>query len=253
MARPLQKHKSDGTLYTRFPDVEAAIDAATALDRETLIARAELRKKSAAGFLPKEALIHLIREAKRADDQTTLAKLFTILLRRCEAILLLQVPDSYPHAADIRGDTLSELGELVATDQMGADPDRLDFFEISFHGALVTLRCDVRRRYARRRKHEAVPAASDDPEDAPIEETLEADGTPESLVFATERLGLLNRLPAADRELLLLRFANDITVESNDPDEPTLAKLYGVEGRTIRNRLNAARSRLAELEKSHDE
>src|SRR5207253_6441369 len=56
---------------------------------------AELRERTAAGFLPKEVLVYLIREAKRVDDQATITELFTILERRCEATLASAVPDSY--------------------------------------------------------------------------------------------------------------------------------------------------------------
>jgi hypothetical protein len=62
-------------------------------------------------------------------------------------------------------------------------------------------------------------------------------------------MALFNRLPPADRELLYLRFGNEIKVFSIDPAETTLAKICRVDGRTIRNRVSAALARLAELEK----
>jgi hypothetical protein len=242
VARPLQK-------YTRPPEVEAVIDQALALDAATRLARAEILDRKASGFLPKEALIHLIRDAKRADDQTTLTKLFTILGRRCEAILAHQVPDGYPNAQDIRADTLSQLGKLVAEDETGKNPDKLDFFEVRFEHGFLLLWKTIARKYLRRRAHEVVAADPDNPMREPIEGALEIDGEQEPTVLRKEQMVLFNRLPPDDRKLLWLRFGNEITVESNDPEGDTLAKIYGVEGRTIRNRIKAALARLAKMEK----
>lgn len=249
MARPLQKRRPDGTPYTRPQQIESAIDDVLALDPAERIARAELRDRGAAGFLPKEVLVHLIREAKRNDDQTSLNRLFKILLHRCEAILLHQVPDSYPHAWDIRADTLSRLGELVAIDESGTDPYRLDFFEVRFEQAFLLLRQTVGRKYLRRSAREIVAADPDNPAREPLPEALETEGEQEPTVLRKQQLALFNKLPAADRLLLRQRFLNEIKVESKDPNEFTLARVYEVDGRTIRNRIAAALKRLAELEK----
>lgn len=249
MPRPLRKCRPDGTPYTRPPEIDAAIDEALALEPSARIARAEVRDRKASGFLRKEVLVYLIREAKRADDNATLTKLYTILQHRCEAILLSQIPDSYPHGSDIRDDTLSALGDLVATDEAEPDPYRFDFFEIRFELALLRLRCDVARKYLRQFKREIVAADPESPARKPVTGSLEVDGEQEPTVLRKEQLALFKQLPAEDRKLLLLRYGNEIKVESTDPDEVTLAKIYGVEGRTIRNRLAAALARLAELEK----
>lgn len=251
MARPLRK-------YTRPPEIEAAIDQALALDAPSRLARAEIRDRKASGFLPKEALVHLIRAAKRDDDQATLTKLFTVLVRRCEATLARRVPDGYPYALDIRDDTLSELGRLVAEDETGPNPHRLDFFEVRFDSGLLTLRTSIARKYLRRREHAADPDhLIREPVGGPLGQMateraaldeFSVEGTQEATVLLKAQMVELNRLPHDDRKLLLLRFGNEIPVESKDPDEVTLATFYKVEGRTIRNRIKAARARL-KLEK----
>ena len=249
MARPLLKRKADGSAYTRPPEVEAAVDEVLALSATARVARAEILDRKAPGFLPKEALVYLIRDAKRVDDQATLSKLFTILARRCEEVLARRVPDSYPNAVDIRADVLSKLGELVAEDDTGTDPHRLDFFECRFESAFLTLQKTLEREYLRRRKHEVVAADPDSSVCEPVEGALEVDGEQEPTVLRKEQMALFNLLPSEDRKLLLLRFGNEIKVESNDPEEISLAKIYKVEGRTIRNRVNVALARLATLEK----
>ena len=248
VAGPLRKCKTDGSAYTRPPEIEAAIDEALALDAATRLARAEILDRRAPGFLPKEALVNLIRDAKRVDDQTTLSKLFTILARRCEAVLARQVPDAYPNAMDIRADALSKLGEHIAEDQTGTNPHRLDFFEIRFDKAFLKLWTDIARKYLRRRKHEVVAADPYAPEGKPTADAIEVDGEQEPTVLRKEQMLLFNRLPPDDRKLLFLRFGNEIKVESNDPEETTLAKICGFEGRTIRNRIKTALERLAALE-----
>jgi hypothetical protein len=247
--RPLRKRRPDGRAYTRPSEIDAAIDEALARDAETRIARAELRERKAEGFLPKEVLVYLIREAKHADDQATLTKLFAILARRCEAILVSQIPDSYPHGSDIRADTLSDLGVLIASDETRSDPFRLDFFEIRFERALLVLRDTIGRKYLRRSKREIVSVDPANRAHKPVRGALESDAEQEPTVLRKEQLALFNRLPAEDRKLLLLRYGNEIKVESTDSDQVTLATLYGVTGHTIRNRLAAARARLAELER----
>lgn len=249
VARPLRKRTTTGSVYTRPPEIEAAIDEALALDAATRLVRAEILDRKAPGFLPKEVLVYLIRDAKRVDDQATLSKAFTILARRCEDVLRHQVPDGHPNAVDIRADALSELGKLVAEDETGTDPYRLDFFEVRFESAFVALRMSIARRYLRRRKREVVAADPDDPVRKPIEEALEVDGEQEPTVLRKEQAALFDRLPPEDRKLLFLRFGNEIKVESNNPEEATLSTIYGVEGRTIRNRIHAALARLATLEK----
>ncbi|UJR83680.1 hypothetical protein [Sandaracinus amylolyticus] len=248
MARPLRKCTTDGSAYTRPPEIEAAIDEALALDATTRLARAEILDRKAPGFLPKEALVYLIRDAKRVDDQTTLSKLFTILARRCEEVLAHQVPDTYPNAVDIRADALSELGNLVAEDETGTDGYRLDFFESRFESAFLRLWTTIARKCLRRREREVVAADPDNPVRKPVEGALEVDGEQEPTVLRKEQMVLFNRLAPDDRKLLFLRFGNEVKVESNDPAEVTLAKIYRVEGRTIRNRINAALARLATLE-----
>lgn len=248
MARPLRKCTTDGSAYTRPPEIEAAIDDALALDATTRLARAEILDRKAPGFLPKEALVYLIRDAKRLDDQTTLSRLFTILARRCEVLLARQVPTAYPNAVDIRADALSRLGMLFAEDETATHPCRLDDFEIRFDRCFLLLRMTIAREYRRRREREVVAADPDNPVCNPVEGALEVDGEQEPMVLRKEQMALLNQLSPDDRKLLLLRFGNEIKVESNDPKEVTLAKTYGVEGRTIRNRIKAARARLVTME-----
>src|SRR5262249_3367511 len=156
--RPLRKCTPNGTVYTRPTAVETAIDAALALDHETLFARAEILDRRAPEFLCKEVLVHLIRDARRQGDEGQITRLFGFLRNRCEAMLERDVPVGFPHAYDIRNETLSELGERFATDE----PKRLDFFEVKFELAFERLRKTIARGFLRLSKREATLEDLDD-------------------------------------------------------------------------------------------
>jgi hypothetical protein len=71
MAQPLSKTKEDdGTLYTRPPPIEAAIDIAIHQDLQTLCQRARIRDRNDPHHLSSECLVHLTRRAIRTDDGT---------------------------------------------------------------------------------------------------------------------------------------------------------------------------------------
>jgi hypothetical protein len=72
MAQPLTKTKEDdGTLYTRFPETEAAIEAALGHDLDRLSRRATIRDRKSPDYLPSESLVHLIRDAHRRGKATS--------------------------------------------------------------------------------------------------------------------------------------------------------------------------------------
>ncbi len=67
MARPLEKTRRDGTRYTRFPEVEAAIDAAIGQDLQTLLHRARIRDSKIENYIASECLVYLIRDFASND------------------------------------------------------------------------------------------------------------------------------------------------------------------------------------------
>jgi hypothetical protein len=88
MAQPLTKIKEDdGTLYTRFPEIEVAVEAALGHDLDRLGSRATIRDRKSPDYLPSECLVHLIRDAHRRGDESRRDRLLVALLERCHAIL----------------------------------------------------------------------------------------------------------------------------------------------------------------------
>ena len=146
MVRLLTKHCSTGELYTRPPVVEAQIDEALKLDLAILRQRIEIANCQTVGYLRSECLVHLIREARRIDNQDRINLVLPVLLLRCEATLRAKIPDSVLlDAESVREEVLGQFSEMFASDGSGANPNELDFFEVRFNLAFRAFRIDLVR------------------------------------------------------------------------------------------------------------
>lgn len=257
MVRPLTHIKEDGSFYTRSSVVEAQIDTAVQLSQSDLQVRLLITDRNDPGYLVSECLIHLVRKGRRSIDQKLMSAVLPVLLGRCEDNLLNKVPDGrVPDAANIRQKILENLTDLFVTDGTGDFPDVLDFYECRFNLAFRTLRIDAIRRDMRRRKHSIVevdlqppdstgePDAYEDafgrvPENFKVLPTQEWSAIREPLVKAIEDL------PDDEREAVILVHVFGYEVESEDPEKETAATRCNCTGRTIRNRLTRAASKLS--------
>ena len=130
MARPLTKTEPDGTLYRRPVAVEAQVDEAVQLKLPDLRRQLLVTDRNDAAYLRSECLVHLLRHGRRAGDQALMSAVLPVLLSRCEANLLVTVPDGrMPDATSLRQDILDELTELFVLDGLGENPAELDFYE----------------------------------------------------------------------------------------------------------------------------
>jgi hypothetical protein len=139
MARPLDK-TTNGKLYTRPSEIEAATDAALAQDLHTQLRRALIRDPHDPEYLPSECLLHLVREARRRHDDAARYALLPLLLARVEANLNAKVDGQIPGAVELREDILGDFAELFAIDGSPDDRHELDFFEVRFNMAFFTFR-----------------------------------------------------------------------------------------------------------------
>jgi len=257
MARPLTKTEADGTLYRRPAPVEAQVDEAVQLKLPDLRRRLLVTDKNDANYLRSECLVHLLRHGRRAGDQALMSAVLPVLLSRCEANLLVTVPDGrMPDATSLRQDILDELTELFVLDGLGEHPNELDFYECRFNKAFRTLRIDAVRRDAGRRKHVvdvvALPPSEhkDEPdayEDAfaRVSDAFKVFPTQEWDAFREPFVKAIEALPDDEREAVILVHVLGYKEESEDPDEETAATRCNCTGRTIRNRLTRAAAKLA--------
>jgi hypothetical protein len=257
MARPLTNTESDGALYERPLAVEAQIDRAVRLSRSDLQARLLITDWNDPGYLCSESFVHLVREGRRAGDQQLISAVLPVLLGRCEANLLVKVPDGgVPDAASLRQEILENLTDLFVADGTGDFPDELDFYECRFNKAFRALRIDAVRRDARRRKRSIAmvnlppsegagePGAYEDAF-ARVSESFRVLPTQEWDVFREPFMKAIEALPADEREAVILVHVLGYKEESEDPDEETAATRCNCTGRTIRNRLTRAAAKLS--------
>ena len=257
MARPLTKTEADGTLYRRPAPVEAQVDEAVQLKLPDLRRRLLVTDRNDAAYLRSECLVHLLRHGRRAGDQTLMSAVLPVLLSRCEANLLVTVPDGrMPDATGLRQDILDEFTELFVVDGLGENPAELDFYECRFNKAFRTLRIDAVRRAARRSK-EIIDVAALPPSEAEGEPDAYEDAfarvsdafkvfpTQEWDAFREPFVNAIEALPPDEREAVILVHVLVYKEESEDPNEETAATRCNCTGRTIRNRLTRAAGKLA--------
>ncbi len=257
MARPLTKTEPDGALYARPTGVETQIDEAVQLSRTELRGRLQVTDRNDPSYLRAECLVHLVREGRRSCDQSLMSAVLPILLGRCEANLLIKVPDGgMPGAGSVRQEILDDLTELFVMDGSGDFPDELDFFECRFNKAFRTLRIDGVRRAVRRRKKnievvDLPPSeATSEPdayEDAfaRVSENFRVLPTQEWDIFREPFVKAIDALPPDEREAVILVHVLGYKEESEDPEEETAATRCNCTGRTIRNRLTRAAAKLS--------
>lgn len=255
MARPLTKKKKlSGELYTRPPNIEDAIDAALALDQATLVRRASISDRRAAGHLPSECLVHVVRKAHREADEQLRDQLLPPLLSRCEANLKATLSDDrVPNAEYLRGEALGRLGEIFAADGTGENPDVLDYYEVRFNDAFAALRVDLIRAEGKAltplleadRHHDDNESLSHDEALSRLSKVvLEAQEAGENILFRKRFIEAVNALPPDERRAVILCHLLGCEEESDDPHKSTAATICGVTGRTIRNRLTRAATKL---------
>jgi hypothetical protein len=247
MARPLTKKDETGVLYTRPKSIEATIDVALIQDRATLSQRAQATHRNSWDHLPSECLVHLIRDAIRRGDQHLASALMPPLLVRCEASLKRTVPDGgFRNAEAIREEILSSFALLFTDD---AEEEALDYYECKFNRAFRSLRINHVRAEVRARKQLTDLPEVTTPDGelmldadvlAKLAQAAKIGPSQEDHVYLPQVLKAIDELPPDQRRAFVLRRIIGDT-------EERVAANEGVEGRTIRNRIERADARLKKL------
>ena len=267
MVRPLTKRTSTGELYCRPSDVEHHIDVALAQDVATIQWRLAIVDQKSPDHLKSECLVHMLREALQRNDSAQINMLLPVLLSRCEKIIRSKVLyTEYSNVMDLQEEILSRFAELFIADGTADTCGDLDYFECRFHRAFRTYRIDIVNKETKQLQR-TVPLPTHDQLDesgsgdgitAYVREVLKIPATQEEEVFLDERRSVLwsaiRELPWDERKVIILHEILDYDVESENPDKETVATLCDVTGKTVRNRLKRAKSRLLEsLQKLKEE
>lgn len=258
MVTPLKKIKRDGTRYTRPAEIEASIAEALRQDLDRLIQRAAQRDRKQSDYLPSECLVHLVRGAQRRGEGKMRDVLLPLLLERCLWNLHATVPDGQIATAHhLREDILGDFAELFAIDGSPRDTDELDFYETRFNAAFRSFRIDHARAEMNRLNREtALPDATDEGLDertvsqdvlAGLEDLHRTTVDPEERVYRQQLHRAVLALPTKERQAFVLCHLMGFKEESENPNERTAATICGVTGRSIRNWLKSARTKLSTL------
>jgi hypothetical protein len=258
MARPLNKLREDGGLYTRRPQIEARIDEALTQSLELVVRQANIRSPRDPDYMPMECLLHLMREARLKRDKAAVSKLYLIFMARCEARLKKAIPDgSRADASGIREEIMQAFGELFARVGTNHDSTELDYYEVNFNHAFQML------RFKRLRKEETRSKVFVDISQERNEEGDQIDAEnvlarmsaaarnpaqQEHYVYLIEIGKFLATLSPEDRETVRLVLIDGYTIESDDPEEVTAAKLLGVGRRAINKRLAKVAAKLKKFQ-----
>jgi hypothetical protein len=250
MARPLNKVKEGVGIYTRRPEIEACIDEALTQSLETQLRRAGIRNIRDPEYMPMECLLHLMREARLKGDKHAEGKLYIPFMARCEARLEKAIPDGgRADAAGIREEIMQDFNLLFARVGTNHDSTELDYYEVNFNHAFLTLRSkrlrkdDTRRKVfidIREEKDEDGKPLDDENVFARLSQAAQKPAQQDNYVYLTQIGKFLATLSPEDRETVRLVLIEGYIIESDDPDEETAAKLLGVGRRAINKRLAKA-------------
>jgi DNA-directed RNA polymerase specialized sigma24 family protein len=248
MVRALKKRDKNGQRYVRPPAIEQSIATALTQPTTTWIERAGIGHRNNDQYLAPEVIVHLIRHSLRMQDDRTASRLIEAFGKRVMRLLERRVKESRAFsAATVREETVGRFFELFADDLKEPEEVVLDFYEIGFNRALVTLRAQV-IRHERLRTGESLSApepqnAEDDPE--PIElPDLSPNADPLECARNAELYRFVQALPPDERDAILRKYYRDLDTESTDSTKTTVASLAEVSGSEIRSRLRSAYARL---------
>lgn len=253
LVRPLTRRD-----YVRTEATQRQIADSLGLDPEGLIVRAQQRDKDAPDYLSAEALVYFIRRADSGADGKTRDALIRELLERCTVFFRGQLRGckNEEDRRDLQSAVITNLIEdLLAPD------DRGDFMQVRFWRYLKRRTISVWNKFTRNAgKTESldVPAIDEDgAEGGTKQDLLTDDGL--TLEQLTTISGALAKLPPNVRRAFILRHAFGVKIGADNltddpPNEVTLARHFGCSGRTIRNWLKEAETRLSGFrEKYHDD
>jgi len=245
MARPLLNK-----VLARPPGIESKIDIALTQDWTILSQRARETNPQSGDFLPLECLVHLIRDAIRRGQDRVASVLMPQLLNRVEANLERTVPDSRMRDAEsVRQEILSALAMMFTQDGTDGHENELDFYECKFMRALRCLRIDhVRKALSKRKNLTDLPEGTDGQGEPAFDDEMLArlsrmasiGPSQEDALYLPQIIAALDRLPPDQKQAVVLR-------RIYGHEEHVAAKIAGVKGRTIRNRLSRADKQLKTL------
>ncbi len=252
MIPELRKLTAEDVPYVRPPEIQAALEELDSIPIEEVADRAENASEGERGFVPTECVLHFVRQSCANNDAPPYQALFNVLRAR----LMKLVPVRYrrigtsqyvpinAYAADLQEIVLDKFLEILCKDREEYD-ERLDIYEARFNLAFSALRSTAKKSLTRRRKREKSVEYEDDSSSliAEMEERLASTRNvvgPEEKFFRFELLKAIDQLPPDEKWIIHLIHVENIQIDAQDPETPSIAKLLNCTEKTVRNRRDRA-------------
>ena len=253
---PLRKRTREGKLYVRPPEIEQVIVETLEIPFEEFMKRAKLKKRDHPDYLPSEVLVYWIRAIRHEDSDRQFSLLYQLLHER----ILRTCSSASTHwggkvggtgtTMDVREFVVERFVTLLLTDRDNYT-EKLDFFEVRFDRALMLLKRDALRKVSRR---DSLLTPLEDEESGDIREDVEASFTlfnppsmtlEEELTYRFQIRQAIDSLPDEERRVIDMLEAG-ISIESKDPNEPSISRELGCTPKTVRNRRKRALKKIRE-------
>jgi len=217
--------------YERLPEVEAEISALPTG------AGIEFRVAVAQACAP-ETVVHGIRRLRRAGDNEGTNTLLDVLVELATPLLERAARRQFPHSEDDRQEAMQRAAVQLWQEVIDTSPKEA-FWEVNFKRMVVLACSDAARSIRDQRKKERPFRRSDD--GTYDEELLHPDPAfvdRDDHAFLDEVVWgeAFAQLHGNVRRAVYLK-ARGLKIESQNPNEPTIASVLGVTGRTVRNYL----------------
>lgn len=243
-----RKGSNTGLVHTRVEKTTAKLAELLQLSEKDRIRRCVIVDKTNADFIPTECVLYLVRSFRKDQANPALEAFYKILYAR----LLKRLPrpekerSTSLSAEAIRDHALDRFRKWLSGDLREYE-ERLDFFEVCFDMAMNKLRASAEASVLEKAKQQEPLTYTDDGQVTEDVEKAAAkafaggvfsfDSGSEAFRFALDEA--IDTLPPDEgRVIHMLRLG--IQIDSNDSDQPTIAKVLGKSEKTIRNMRNRA-------------
>lgn len=245
--RPLTRARRDGTPYTREPEVEAQVRALSGIGPRERQRRIGLADRTQNEFLREETLVYLLREHDRQGDPDPAWQLAEILVGRVAGHVARKLARWRFRPEDIAECAQDLFGEL-RTALFDHGPAG-EFWEVRFWVCLDRRLWNLAEKQQAMRDSELRLDERDEGGEDPLAQIADTAPGPEIRAEWREALTLLTE---NERLALYLRTVEGLPEESEDPDRPSIARVLGVTGRTVRNYLRRAEDKLRRWERGEE-
>jgi hypothetical protein len=240
---PLRKRRLSGELYERDAAIEALLGELVVLSRDALIARAEIRTRSHADYVPSECLVYFIRASRRDNNEAWFERLYKILIERVlRSLPRSQSSDGKSESLTnglVRDKVFGRFVELLSEDRT-AHVGKLDYFEVRFDGALASLRRDAQEK-AWREENRSQPLEYDEESGELSPEVEAAAGAHDPFAvsnfddpsYRSSLEAAINALPPEQSRIIYM-LRQGFPIDSKEPEVMTIAKALGRSEKTVR-------------------